>query len=117
MATRSTIAPAFVALALALSAFASSASAQGTPAARQQQPSPIVVTPETVDLGIVAPGSTNPGRFILVNRGSKPVRMLSAIPNCKCTAISDVAYNVFSLIQPLRLIPRCLRFRAIVPAR
>ena len=94
MATRPTIALAFVTLALAQSAFAPAASAQGAPAARQQQPSPIVVTPETVDLGIVAPGSTNPGRFILVNRGSKPIKMLSAIPNCKCTAITPVEGKV-----------------------
>jgi hypothetical protein len=94
MATRPTIALAFVTLALAQSAFAPAASAQGAPAARQQQSSPIVVTPETVDLGIVAPGSTNPGRFILVNRGSKPIKMLSAIPNCKCTAITPVEGKV-----------------------
>lgn len=94
MATRPIIALAFVTLALAQSAFAPAASAQGAPAARQQQPSPIVVTPETVDLGIVAPGSTNPGRFILVNRGSKPIKMLSAIPNCKCTAITPVEGKV-----------------------
>jgi hypothetical protein len=93
------IALAFVSLALAPAALSATAAAQGAPvarppAARQQQPSPIVVTPETVDLGIVAPGSTNPGRFILVNRGSTPVKMLSAIPNCKCTAITPVEGKV-----------------------
>jgi hypothetical protein len=99
MTRRPTIALALVSIALAHSAFDAAASAQGAPAgrapaARQQQPSPIVLTPETVDLGVVAPGSTNPGRFILVNRGSKPVKMLGAIPNCKCTAITPVEGKV-----------------------
>jgi hypothetical protein len=99
MTRRPTTALALVSIALAHSAFDAAASAQGAPAgrppaARQQQPSPIVVTPETVDLGVVAPGSTNPGRFILVNRGATPIKMLSAIPNCKCTAITPVEGKV-----------------------
>ncbi|MCE2882336.1 MAG: DUF1573 domain-containing protein [Planctomycetaceae bacterium] len=61
------------------------------PAAPQQaQPSPIVIQPPTVDLGAVQPGSVNPGKFLIVNRGSTPVRVLDAVPNCKCTAISDI---------------------------
>ncbi|MBI1304220.1 MAG: DUF1573 domain-containing protein [Phycisphaera sp.] len=99
MTRRPTTALALVSIALSLAAFDAAASAQGAPAgrppaARQQQPSPIVVTPETVDLGVVAPGSTNPGRFILVNRGATPIKMLSAIPNCKCTAITPVEGKV-----------------------
>ncbi|MFZ9881519.1 MAG: DUF1573 domain-containing protein, partial [Phycisphaerales bacterium] len=61
------------------------------PAAPQQaQPSPIVIQPPAVDLGAVQPGSVNPGKFLIVNRGSAPVRVLDAVPNCKCTAISDI---------------------------
>ncbi|MFM7051140.1 MAG: DUF1573 domain-containing protein, partial [Planctomycetota bacterium] len=35
-------------------------------------------------------GSVNPGKFLIVNRGAAPVKVLDAVPNCKCTAISDV---------------------------
>jgi len=96
MTEKQVLALGFVALALAQSAFAPAACAQGAQAPRQQQqqPSPIVVVPETVDLGVVEPGSTTPGRFTLVNRGPSPVRILSAVPNCKCTAITPVEGKV-----------------------
>lgn len=58
--------------------------------AQQQQPSPIKIVPPVVDLGAVLPGSTNPGKFTLVNTGKDPVVVRDAVPNCKCTAISDV---------------------------
>jgi len=64
----------------------------GAPGQQQQQqvPSPITVAPPLLDLGAVAPGSTNPGKFILINTSKAPVTVRDAIPNCKCTAISDV---------------------------
>lgn len=52
--------------------------------------SSIVVEPPVVELGAIEPGSTHPAKFILRNTGKDPVRVLDAVPNCKCTAISDV---------------------------
>ena len=63
------------------------------PAQRPPQPpaaSTVKVAPETVDLGIVGPGSTNPAKFVLVNQGAAAVTVRGATPSCKCTAISDV---------------------------
>ena len=50
----------------------------------------IAVEPPVVELGAIEPGSTHPAKFILRNKGTDPIRVLDAVPNCKCTAISDV---------------------------
>ncbi len=55
-----------------------------------QIPTSIVIEPMVVELGAVKPGSTHPAKFILRNIGTKPVRVLDAVPNCKCTAITPV---------------------------
>ncbi|MEY2715030.1 MAG: hypothetical protein RIT24_1373 [Planctomycetota bacterium] len=77
-----------VAFAVSLLALAS-ASAQA-PAA-PQQPSPIVVAPPVVELGAIEPGSTHPAKFTIINGGKTEITVVAATPNCKCTAISDVA--------------------------
>jgi hypothetical protein len=85
---RTSLASLSAALALASAA---PASAQQRPAQPPQQAaSTVKVAPETVDLGIVAPGSTNPATFVLVNQGTTTVVVRGATPSCKCTAISGV---------------------------
>ncbi len=87
-----------IALAISCAALAgplpATAQAPQSPTRASQPPSPVVVAPAVVDLGVVEPGSTTPARFTLVNRGSTPVKILSAIPNCKCTAITPVEGKV-----------------------
>jgi len=60
-------------------------------AQQAQQPSPIVVAPPVVDIGVVEPGSTTPAKFTIINTGKTEVTVLKATPNCTCTAISDLA--------------------------
>lgn len=82
-----------VAAALACHACAFAVHAQAptqAPRAAPRVAPTVAVAPGEFDLGVVAPGSTTPARFLLVNRGSQPVTVLDAKPNCKCTAISDV---------------------------
>ena len=62
---------------------------QGAP--QPAQASPITIAPPVVDLGAVEPGSTHPAKFTIINGGSTEITVLAATPNCKCTAISDVA--------------------------
>lgn len=62
--------------------------AQGT---AQAPASPIVVAPPVVELGAIEPGSTHPAKFTIINGGKTPVTVVAAAPNCKCTAISDIA--------------------------
>ena len=64
--------------------------------AAQQQPPVITVAPPVVDLGIVKPGSTSPAKFMLINTGSTPVAVQSAVPNCKCTNITPVQGKVIA---------------------
>lgn len=87
--------PVFVA-ALVASPFAPRAVAQAPQAPQQQQPSPITVAPPVVELGNIEPGSTHPAKFVLINGGRSPVKVLAATPNCKCTAISDIAGKVIA---------------------
>ena len=54
-------------------------------------PSPIVVAPPVVDIGVVEPGSTTPAKFTILNTGQTEVTVLKVTPNCTCTAISDIA--------------------------
>jgi len=54
------------------------------------QASPIVVAPQVADIGVVEPGSTTPAKFTIVNTLKTEVTVLKAVPNCTCTAISDV---------------------------
>ena len=75
--------------ALALMPVVMTARAQA-PAAPQQA-SPIVIAPPVVELGPIEPGSTHPAKFTIINGGKTEVTVLAATPNCKCTAISDVA--------------------------
>ena len=63
----------------------------GQAAQQPQQASPIAIAPPVVDLGAVEPGSTHPAKFTIVNGGREEITVLAATPNCKCTAISDVA--------------------------
>ena len=58
--------------------------------AAPQAASAIVVAPEIMDLGAIEPGSTHPAKFTLINTGAREVTVLGAVPNCKCTAISDI---------------------------
>ena len=76
---------------------ASSVVQQAPPArapAPPQFPSSIVIEPMVVELGAIKPGSTHPAKFIIRNIGAKPVRVLDAVPNCKCTAITPVKGKV-----------------------
>ena len=57
--------------------------------AAPQAASAIVVAPEIMDLGAIEPGSTHPAKFTLINTGAREVTVLGAVPNCKCTAISE----------------------------
>lgn len=61
-----------------------------------QQPAPqaastVMVAPPVLELGAIEPGSTHPAKFMLINTGKNEVTVLAATPNCKCTAISDIA--------------------------
>ncbi len=42
---------------------------------------------EILDLGIVRPGSVTPGRFVILNTGDAPLRILDVIAHCGCTVI------------------------------
>ncbi len=68
-------------------------SADAQQPAQQQTPQApaIVIAPPIVDLGIVKPGSTSPAKFTLINSTAREVTVLTATPNCKCTAISPIA--------------------------
>ncbi len=74
------------------------AAAQNTASAAQRQqssqqaaPTPIMIAPPVVELGAIEPGSVHPAKFTIINTGKQEVTITSAKPNCKCTAISDVA--------------------------
>ena len=62
-----------------------------TPSPQQQVASPIIIAPPVVELGNIEPGSTHPAKFTIINSGKTEVTVLAATPNCKCTAISDIA--------------------------
>ncbi|MFM1804187.1 MAG: hypothetical protein RL136_1066 [Planctomycetota bacterium] len=67
------------------------ASPMPSPAQQAAQPSPIVIAPPVVDLGVVKPGSTSPAKFTIINSGRTEVTVTAVQPNCTCTAISDIA--------------------------
>lgn len=77
-------------VAFAFSLLAAAPSGAQAPAA-PQQPSPIVIAPPVVELGAIEPGSTHPAKFTIINGGKTEITVVAATPNCKCTAISDVA--------------------------
>jgi hypothetical protein len=80
-------------VALASGPAAEATAQQSSPA---QQPALITVAPPVVDLGVVQPGSTNAATFTLINTGNTPVTVQSAVPNCKCTAITPVQGKVIA---------------------
>jgi len=43
------------------------------------------VMSDTLDLGVVRPGSVTPGRFVILNTGDAPLRILSVKAHCGCT--------------------------------
>ncbi|MSR41332.1 MAG: DUF1573 domain-containing protein [Phycisphaerales bacterium] len=67
-----------------------------------QQPVPqtaramVVVEPAVVELGPVGPASRNPAHFLLRNLTSQPIVVKAAIPNCKCTDISNIVGSVIA---------------------
>ena len=62
-----------------------------SPIAQQApQNQPIVVAPPAADIGVVEPGSSTPAKFTIINTTKTEVTVLKAVPNCTCTAISDV---------------------------
>ncbi|MEY5061581.1 MAG: hypothetical protein RIS45_1502 [Planctomycetota bacterium] len=67
------------------------ASALAQAPAAPQQASPIVIAPPVVELGAIEAGSTHPAKFTIINSGKTEITVVAATPNCKCTAISDVA--------------------------
>ncbi len=43
------------------------------------------VMSQTLDLGVVRPNSVTPGRFVILNTGDAPLRILSVTAHCGCT--------------------------------
>ena len=57
-----------------------------------QSPQPgVVIEPAQIDFGRLAAGESRTGKFVVRNDGPAPVRIASAFPSCKCTAVTDVA--------------------------
>ncbi|NBX24874.1 MAG: DUF1573 domain-containing protein [Planctomycetes bacterium] len=54
-------------------------------------PAGVVIEPSVVDFGRLASGEARTGRFVVRNTGSAPVKVNSAFPSCKCTAVTDLA--------------------------
>ena len=52
--------------------------------------SPIRMEPESIELGVVAPGSTHRGTFRIVNDGPVPLLVRAASPSCRCTTVDDI---------------------------
>jgi len=51
----------------------------------------VVIEPAVVDFGRLGSGEARTGRFTLRNAGPAPVKVNSAFPSCKCTAVTDLA--------------------------
>ena len=51
---------------------------------------PIRMEPETIELGIVEPGSTHRRTFRIVNDGPVPLLVRAASPSCRCTTVDDI---------------------------
>jgi hypothetical protein len=54
-------------------------------------PAGVVIEPAVVDFGRLASGESRTGRFVVRNTGTAPVKVNSAFPSCKCTAVTDLA--------------------------
>ncbi len=52
------------------------------------------VEPAVVELGPVVPASLHPAHFVIRNLTSQPLTVKAAMPNCKCTNISDISGKV-----------------------
>lgn len=78
-------------ISVAATAQSKPSAAQRPQQAQQAAPTPIMIAPPVVELGAVEPGSVHPAKFTIINTGKQEVTITSAKPNCKCTAISDVA--------------------------
>ncbi len=62
---------------------------QGRPSA-----GPIAVEPPVIDFGPIGPGSRHEGKFQLRNLTQQPLTVRSAMPSCKCTAVSPIVGKV-----------------------
>lgn len=83
---------------------ATSANPSNTEKNTQQSPDtqtagvpPLVASPQTVDFGIVDPGSELSAEITLLNTSDKPVRILRAQPSCTCTTV-----NMDNVVIPAR---------------
>ncbi len=63
---------------------------------------PIKVTPESLDLGFMAPKASGKGTVMLTNTGLKPLTIAAITPSCKCTTTSQLAGTV---IEPGMSVP------------
>ena len=78
-------------LAVALFAGVAPAAGQaGLPPGTARIPDMVVVQPESISFGAVAPGSSHTGSFTLVNTTQSPMTVRAAVPSCKCTALTDI---------------------------
>jgi len=66
------------------------ASGQALPPGTARIPDMVVMQPESIAFGAVAPGSSHTGTFTLLNTTPAPVTVRAAVPSCKCTALTDI---------------------------
>ena len=75
----------------ALVACTAPAAAQASlPPGAARIPDMVVVQPESISFGAVAPGSSHTGSFTLLNTTQSPMTIRAAVPSCKCTALTDI---------------------------
>ncbi len=72
--------------------------------------------PPILDMGFVRPNQDATGSIEMKNTGSRPIRILSVTPSCKCTTLEDLTGRV---IQPGESIPlkASLEGRAVTGVR
>lgn len=58
--------------------------------APQGAPAGVVIDPPLIDFGRLSAGEARTGRFIIRNQGTAPVKVTTAFPSCKCTAVSGI---------------------------
>lgn len=78
------------------------------PAASQDEPVPVVLSPEVVDLGSATFGEPASGSFELRNAGERPVRVARIVSSCACLAAEAPAGEVApgrSVRVPVTLTP------------